>query len=360
MIIKRIYLENFRCYDSKTVSFSPQLNIIIGSNATGKTSILEAIHVLCLAKSNKTANDFDLIRINQSGYAVRGELTNGRTNDVIIIQYANRLKRVKKNNVAYKHLSDYIGYANVIIYSPNDFGIFSGGASLRRRFFDIVFCQISKQYMSSSSEYKRLLKERNLLLKELSIKNDKNTKNLLDIITKQLVEQGKKIISMRQKIIKKINDSSATIHRNLSAGKERLEIRFIPNVEISEYERELENSINEDLMRGQTQVGPHRDDYIFIINNKNIGDYGSQGQQKSAILSAKLACIELVKEVKGVYPIVLLDDVFSELDKARQNQLLSVLNKKAQTIVSTSTISDIEPNILEKANIIKLEERGEQ
>ena len=162
-----------------------------------------------------------------------------------------------------------------------------------------------------------------------------------------------------EKVIKKLNEFALGIHRELSSGREKIEIKYLPNISVEEYELKMEAMLNEDLRKGTTIIGPHKDDYIFIINNKNIGDYGSQGQQKSAILSIKLASVELVKEVKRQYPIVLLDDVFSELDKGRQNQLIKLLNRKAQTIITTPSISDVEPSVLSMARIIELEKRGD-
>ena len=359
MLIKTLYLNNFRCYSNNMFEFDPSLTIICGKNATGKSTILEAIHVLGLAKSYRANSDFDLIKINELSYSVKGEILNQKRTDTVTVLNSNKVKKIKKNNDTYKSLSDYIGYMNVVYYDPTDFYIFQGTPALRRRFFDILFCQISKQYLNATSEYKRLLKERNILLKELVVKNDKATKSVLDVVTKQLVDNGKKIISMREKITKKLESFAQESHKNLTCEKERLNLRYRPNVAISDYEYKMEANLNEDLMRGTTLIGPHKDDYIFIINNKNIGDYGSQGQQKSAILSVKLASVELINEVKKQYPIVLLDDVFSELDRDRQNQLIKILNRKAQTIITTATISDVEPSVLSLAKLLELEERGE-
>lgn len=359
MLIKTLHLINFRCYSNSKFEFDPSLTIIHGKNATGKSSILEAIHVLGLAKSYRASSDFDLIKINELSYSVKGEILNQKRTDTVIVLNSNKVKKIKRNNDTYKSLTDYVGYMNVVYYDPTDFSIFQGSPMLRRRFFDILFCQISKQYLSASSEYKRLLKERNILLKELVLKNDKATKSVLDVVTRQLIENGKKIIIKRDKIIKKLEALSLETHRNLTNGKEKFNLRYRPNISIEEYEYKMEANLNEDLMRGTTMIGPHKDDYIFIINNKNIGDYGSQGQQKSAILSVKLASVELINEVKKQYPIVLLDDVFSELDKERQNQLIKILNRKAQTIITTATIADVEPSVLSLARLLELRERGE-
>ena len=359
MLIKSLHLVNFRCYANSRFEFDPSLTIIHGNNATGKSTILEAIHVLGLAKSYRANSDFDLIKINELSYSVKGEILNQRRTDTVIVLNSNKVKKIKKNNDTYKSLADYIGYMNVVYYDPTDFSIFHGSPLLRRRFFDILFCQISKDYLLASSEYKRLLKERNILLKELVVKNDKATKNVLDVVTKQLVGYGKKIINMRERIIKRLEGYAFETHKNLTNGKERFALRYKPNISIEEYDYKMEANLNEDLMRGTTMIGPHKDDYIFIINNKNIGDYGSQGQQKSAILSVKLASVELINYTKKQYPIVLLDDVFSELDKERQNQLIKILNRKAQTIITTATLADVEPSVLGLARLLELKERGE-
>jgi DNA replication and repair protein RecF len=276
-----------------------------------------------------------------------------------MVSHVNKIKKIKRNNDTYKTLGEYIGYMNIVYYDPTDFYIFQGSPLLRRRFFDILFCQISKNYLNASTNYKKLLKDRNSLLKDMVEKNNKTTKNLLDVITKQLIENGKKMINSRNKIIRELDKYAFEMHKSLTNGKERFSLRYLPSVSIEEYEYKMESNLNEDLMRGTTMIGPHKDDYIFIINNKNIGDYGSQGQQKSAILSVKLASVELINEVKKQYPIVLLDDVFSELDKDRQNQLIKILNRKAQTIITTATLSDVEENVLSLAKILELKERGE-
>lgn len=359
MIIKELYLNNFRCYGVGKFEFDPALTIIHGPNTCGKSTILEAIHVLGLTKPYRSIEESSLIKINEVSYAIKGIISNQKVDESIIVLNSNKVKKVKRNNQFCKSMSEYIGTVNVIYYDPTDWLIFEGGPSYRRRFFDVLFCQISKQYLNSSTEYRRLLKQRNFLIKKLIERNDKSTKNLLEITTKQMIECGKKIILTREKIIRKLNELAFGIHRGLSSGTERIEIKYLPSVTVVEYEEKMETVLNEDLKRGTTMIGPHKDDYIFIINNKNIGDYGSQGQQKSAILSIKLASVELVKEVKKQYPIVLLDDVFSELDKSRQNELIKLLNRKAQTIITTPSITDVEPDVLKMARILELEKRGD-
>ena len=359
MLIKELYLNNFRCYSNGKFEFDPALTIIHGPNTCGKSTILEAIHVLGLTKPYRSIDESSLIKINELSYAIKGVISNQKVDETVIVLNSNKTKKVRKNNYVFKSLSEYVGYMNVIYYDPTDWLIFEGGPSYRRRFFDVLFCQVSKQYLNVSSEYKKLLKQRNFLIKKMIEKNDKSTRNLLEVTTKQMIECGKKIIHTREKIIRKLNEIALGIHRELSSGREKVEIKYLPNISVEEYELKMEAMLNEDLKKGTTMVGPHKDDYIFNINNKNIGDYGSQGQQKSAILSIKLASVELVKEVKNQYPIVLLDDVFSELDKGRQNQLIKLLNRKAQTIITTPSISDVEPSVLNMARIIELEKRGD-
>lgn len=359
MIIKELYLNNFRCYGSAKFDFDPALTIIHGPNTCGKSTILEAIHVLGLTKPYRSIEESSLIKINEVSYAIKGVISNQKVDETIIVLNSNKTKKVRKNNQVFKSLSEYVGYMNVIYYDPTDWLIFEGGPAYRRRFFDVLFCQVSRQYLNASNEYKKLLKQRNFLIKKLIERNDKSTKNLLEITTKQMIEWGKKIINTREKIIRRLNELAFGIHKGLSSGTERIEIKYLPCVTPNDYEEKIEMTLNEDLKRGTTMVGPHKDDYIFIINNKNIGDYGSQGQQKSAILSIKLASVELVREVKKQYPIVLLDDVFSELDKSRQNELIKLLNRKAQTIITTPSITDVEPDVLKMARILELEKRGD-
>ena len=356
MWIKELTLSNFRCYDSLKMEFAPGINILYGNNALGKTSILEAVHILGLTKSNRTNDDSVICKNNGTNYGIKGVLFDQNTKKSVILLYSNKIKKIKYNNNALNTLSEFIGMVPVIAYSPGEFIMFGGAPAQRRKFFDMILCQLSRYYLKTLSEYKRIIKERNIVLKELQLKPQNGNRDLLEVLTKQMVDKGLRLMAVRKKTISKISERASNIHFKMSY-KEKLSIIYRPSMEPETYEKKAFSCLDEEIDRGATMYGPGKDDYIFIINNKNIGEYGSQGQQKSALLSIKISLIDLIYEVKKTYPIVLLDDVFGELDKERQNNLLQVLRKEVQTIVTTATIADLDGRIMKRAKVINLAER---
>ena len=356
MWVKELYLDSFRCYKSYKIEFAPGINVIYGNNAIGKTSILEAIYILGLTRSNRTTDDNVICNDNCSKYGLKGVFLSENSKKSVILLYSNKIKKVNCNNNVLKTLSEFVGTVPVVAYSPSEFMMFGGSPSLRRRFFDIILCQLSQYYLKCLSEYKKIVRERNAVLKELQQRLDNKKKALLEVLTKQMVDKGTRLMAVRAKTIAKISEKANLIHLKMSST-EHLTIIYKPSVEPKMYEKIAFSHINEEIDKGVTLYGPSKDDYIFIINNKNIGEYGSQGQQKSALLSVKISLIDLIYEVKGTYPIVLLDDVFGELDKTRQNNLLQILKNNVQTIVTTASIADLDGRILKKANVINIAER---
>lgn len=358
MLIKKIKLQQFRSFLNYEVQFSPNITVIYGDNATGKTSIIEAVNCVSTIKSFRTNDTWELINDSSEYFYLEAILTADNLENKVTYYCDKQVKKIKLNNYLYSKLSDFVGFFNVVCFSALDFLKLKGPSNERRKMFDLVFCQISKDYMFVSNYYKKLLKDRNALLKRLIFENKSDLQQLMEVVSKQLVECGNKIIEFREKMINKISNFANEHHSEISEQLEVLVLKYCPSVEHLKIE-DYNNSLNEDLKRGYTTIGPHRDDYIFIVNNKNVTVYGSQGQQRNAVLSVKLAMADLIYEIKKEAPTLLLDDVFSELDRKRQNALVSSLNPNYQTIITTASISDLDNKILDKALLVKIDKRSE-
>ena len=357
MTLLSIGLTNFRCFAVKNLEFGNNLNIIHGSNAVGKTSLLEAVHLLGLTKSNRTNNDQEMVKQGTDYFSVKGNFGNGEIKDTVAVYYSEKGKQIKKNNEVFKSLGEYIGYFNVVSFAPSDLISFFGMPGKRRREFDMAFCQLSKQFLYWSTVYNRLLKERNVLLKTLAFGTDDKAKKLLEVIDQRLVEAGKNVIQDRLCFLKQLNSILNGIHKQI-AEQEDLTIKYQGSCSLDNFERSLKTNLDYDIKKGLSSIGPHRDNFVLTINEQDLCIYGSQGQKRNAVLSLKLAFVELIYRIKGEYPILLLDDVFSELDQTRQNQLIKTLNQNVQTIITTATLSDIDKELVAKAKLIELIKGG--
>ncbi len=338
MVINSIALNNYRNYLSEEISFSEGINILYGDNAQGKTNILEAIYMLATTKSHRTSKDKELINLDNNEGHIKAQINKRDINYRIDIHLRkNKSKGVAIDKIPVKKTSQLMGMVNVVLFSPEDLDIIKDGPSERRRFMDMELCQLSKIYYNNLSNYNKILNQRNNLLK--NIYYDKSQLDMLDVWDAQLVEYGIKIIKDRNNFIDKINDIILDIHKKLTGDKEIIKIIYEKNVSEEDFSRELILKRDVDLRYQNTQVGPHRDDIAFIVNDLNVKTYGSQGQQRTAALSLKLSEIELVKEIIGDNPILLLDDVMSELDSSRRNSLLSSIND-IQTIITCTGYDD--------------------
>lgn len=356
MFVLELKLDNFRCHNTKKITFSSRLNIIYGDNATGKTSILEAIALLSVAKSFRTHNSHDMINENSNYFYICG-LFKSNEKDFALSYYLDQERHYLKNgNNVIKRTSDFIGLSNVVAYTSDDLTLFDGSPSDRMILFDRVFCQISKDYLDACNLLNSIIKERNTLLKSLKFENKTNLVELMNVYDERFVRVAKTIICFRAKYINKLRDILQKKHSIISSQAEIADLVYQPNASDEDISKRLKERRNLDIERGYTSVGPKRDDCIFIINNKNTVKYGSQGQKKNILISLKLAFAELINEEKGEAPILILDDVFSYLDKKRQNALLNCLNKDYQTIITTSSLSDIDDEIINNAYLINLKE----
>ena len=358
MIIESLELSNFRNYEHLKLDLCDKVNLLYGDNAQGKTNILEAIYLCATAKSHRGGKDRELILFGNDESHIKMNVKKSTSNRLDIHIKKNKSKGIAVNGIPVKKISELFGLVNVIFFSPEDLGIIKNGPAERRRFIDLELCQLNKLYVNSLISYNKVLLQRNKLLKELSSKPDWS--KTLEVWDLQLIKYGKEIIKYREQFVKDLNLILASVHNSISGGKEELTLVYEKNVEIKDYEEMVSKSLNSDLKQKFTQVGPHRDDLGFIVkNNKSkisidLKRYGSQGQQRTAALSLKLAEIELVKNIIKDYPILLLDDVLSELDFNRQTHLLKSI-QHIQTIITGTGLKDFKNINLPLDKVFKVE-----
>lgn len=342
MIIKSIELSNFRNYEHLDITFDECTNILYGDNAQGKTNILEAAYVSGTTKSHKGSRDKEMIRFNETESHIKTIVEkNEKEYQIDIHLKKNKTKGIAINKVPIKKASELFGILNIIFFSPEDLNIIKNGPAERRRFIDAELCQLDKIYLSDLTNYNKILNQRNKLLKDLYY--HPGLKETLPVWDMQLVNYGKKIISRRNQFIMELNELVHEIHYKISGGREEMVIKYEPNIEDIFFEDELIRAKEKDLKYGQTSVGPHRDDLKISVGDIDVRKFGSQGQQRSCALSLKLSEIKLVEQTIHDKPILLLDDVLSELDHNRQNYLLQAIDD-TQTIITCTGLDDFVKN----------------
>ena len=352
MIIKSLELENCRNYAELSISFDSGTNILYGDNAQGKTNILESIYLSATTKSHKGSKDKELINFEAQEAHIRTYvMKDGLENRVDMHLRKNKTKGIAINGQKIKKAADLLGLLNVVFFSPEDLSIIKNGPSERRRFVDMELCQLDSFYLYNLNNYNKIVNQRNKLLKDLSF--NPNLRDTLFIWDSQLVSYGSKIIERRAAFVKQLNEIIYDIHVRLSGGKEALEVVYEPDIALCELETGLKNSQEKDIKLKQTTIGPHRDDFSFLVDGIDIRKYGSQGQQRTAALSLKLSEIELVKQAAKDYPVLLLDDVLSELDSSRQNYLLNSIGD-IQTIITCTGLEEFVNNRFEINRIFKV------
>lgn len=345
MVIKSIELADYRNYESLTMQFDRGTNILYGDNAQGKTNILEAIFVAATTKSHRGSRDREIIRFEKEEAHIRTYLEKeGVETRVDMHLRKSKSKGIAIDGQKIKKAADLLGLCNVVFFSPEDLGIIKNGPSERRRFVDMELCQLDSFYLYNLNHYNKIINQRNKLLKDMYLNPD--LKETLGIWDMQLVSFGKKIIERRRLFVDQLNGIISGIHKKLSGGKEDLSIRYEPDVEEEEFEKKIRYSQDRDIRAKMTSVGPHRDDFSFFTGNVDIRKFGSQGQQRTAALSLKLSEIELVKKITKDTPVLLLDDVLSELDSSRQNFLLNSIGD-IQTIITCTGLEEFVNNRFE-------------
>ena len=338
MIVKKLELLNYRNYSYLDIDFNSGINILYGDNAQGKTNILEALYMSGTSKSHKNAKDKETIKFGEEEAHIKTIVDKNSIEYKIDIHLKkHKLKGIAINGMPIKKATELFGVLNLIFFSPEDLNIIKDGPSERRRFIDMELCQLDKVYLYNLTNYNKTLDQRNKLLKDMIDKP--SLKETLDSWDEQLIKYGTEIIKRRKQFIDDLNEVIFLIHKKLSGNKEELTINYEPDVNEVNYVNALKEARKKDERFLTTSVGPHRDDMAFLIKNVDLRKYGSQGQQRTAALSLKLSEIELVKSIIKDEPVLLLDDVLSELDKNRQNQLLNSLSK-TQTIITCTGLDE--------------------
>lgn len=342
MKIKQLKLKNYRNYDLLELDFDPSTNILYGDNAQGKTNILESIYMCGTTKSHRGTKDRDMIRFGQEEAHIEAVIDKkGVPFEIDIHLKNNSPKGVAINKMPIRRAIELFGIVNIVFFSPEDLNIIKNGPSERRKFIDLELSQLDKVYLSDLTNYNRIVNQRNKLLKD--VYDRKDLMETLDIWDLQLVNYGKKIIDRRNKFIVELNEIVGKVHEQLTGGKEHLQIYYEPSVSSMDFETNLIKNREKDIRMKSTSVGPHRDDICFMADGLDIRKFGSQGQQRTAALSLKLSEIEIVKKVINDTPILLLDDVLSELDKHRQNYLLDSISD-IQTLITCTGLDDFVNN----------------
>lgn len=363
MIIKNIEIKNFRNYTSQKLDFYKGINILYGNNASGKTNLLESIYVLAMTKSHRFFIDNNLIKEGAIYSKIKGDIKVGniKTNLEIIIN--DKSKKLKIDNNEIKKVSEYISKMNIIIFYPEDLEIIKSSPIIRRNYINLELSQLESNYYKLISDYNKLLKIRNDYLKKMQ-KNISVDINYFNIITEYLINKACLIYIMRNKFINKINLYVSDIYINISKISD-FKVIYKPSLEINIYEKEeikktLVNKYkeiqNSEIKIGSTIIGPHKDDLEFYIGNRNLKNYGSQGQQRLAVLAMKLSEIEIFKSYKNTKPILLLDDVFSELDDKKINKLLKYIGNNIQTIITTTDLNKVSKKLIKKSKKIKIDD----
>lgn len=371
MKIKSLKLLYFRNYLSTNIEVHPSLNVLVGNNANGKTNIIESIFCLALGKSYRTKSDSECIMFGETATAMSCIVNKNDRELDIMLGINNKGKSAKIAGIKKTKLTDFVGELNVVLFSPEDLQIVKGSPALRREFMNREFYQFSRIYHKYYLMYQHLLKQRNSYLKDMR-KNPKDEMSLayLETLTSQLVKVALYITKERVSFVRDISKLTYKNMLNISNGQETLKIKYKSSVldalniaEINDESFTEENLTKvmmkksfDDIMRGSTKIGPQHDDLEFYINDLDAKMYASQGQQRSILLSLKLAEINYLKEKTGTYPVLLLDDVLSELDKNRQLKLLDAINENVQTFITTPSISDIKEDLLKKAKVFKIED----
>ncbi len=338
MIVRSLELKDYRNYGQLDLQFHSGTNILYGENAQGKTNILEAVYLGGTTKSHRGSKDREIIMFDKEEAHVRIIIEKNQTTHRIDLHLKkNKAKGVAIDGLPIKRQGELFGMLNLVFFSPEDLYIIKDGPGERRRFLDLELCQLDKVYLYHLANYNKALAQRNNLLKQIGF--NRNLLDTLYIWDMKLVEHGGYLIHARQKFIQELNELTMPIHKKLTGGREELLLRYEPNVREDEFAGNLIQTAEKDLALKMTNTGPHRDDMSFMANGIDIRRFGSQGQQRTAALSCKLAEIQLVKTIIKENPVLLLDDVLSELDRSRQNHLLNSIGD-IQTIITCTGLEE--------------------
>ena len=364
MKLTNLQLQNFRNYESVQLEFTDGVHVFIGENAQGKTNLMESIYALAMTKSHRTTNDKELIGWNKEFATIKGTVEKTATKTNLELQFSKKGKIAKVNYLEQKRLSSYLGNLNVILFAPENLTLVKGSPQNRRKFVDMELGQMSSLYLYDLVEYNRVLKQRNTYLKQLAIKK-KQPDEYLDVLSEMLSELASKIVFHRLDFMKQLEALAIPIHDQLSLGREKFSVSYQATIPLEDgitpsqmkeiYIDQFKKNQTREADQATTLIGPHRDDLIFYLNEVPVQTYGSQGQQRSTVLSLKLAEIELMKLSTGEYPLLLLDDVLSELDDDRQTHLIKAIENKVQTFITTTSLDGIKQQFINEPVVIPIE-----
>ena len=345
MWIKKIKIYNFRNYKNEEINLEKNINIFYGKNAQGKTNIIEAIYLCGLGKSFRTNKDKEMIKLNENNSFVEVEYEKSDRDGKIKIELKNK-KNIYLNNIKLKKLSELLGNLNVVIFTPDDINILKGGPENRRRFLNIMISQLRPNYLNVLNLYKKTIEERNNYLR--LIKEENKSEELLDIWDEKLAEYAEKIVNYRKEFINKISNKIVEIHKSITNNNEEIKIEYLTDCEKKEnYLNLLKQRRKLDVIKGFTTKGIHRDDFVIYINDNQVNVYGSQGQNRTVMLSLKLSELQIIYDEIGEYPILLLDDFMSELDKERRKNFLENIKNNQVIITCTEKLNLENLNYLE-------------
>lgn len=365
MYLDRLTLTQFRNYNRETLTFSRGVNVLVGENAQGKTNVIEGIHCLALGKSHRTNRDADLVQWNTDVASISAHVTYEQyAMRELRIDYRNGAKQARINGVPQSKMTDYVGCFQTVLFAPEDLQLVKGGPAVRRRFIDMELGQTQVKYLYHLSRYSRALQQRNALLRTSNVLDD----SFLAAFDEQLVEHGSEILLRRRHFIGEMRVFSKRIHCVISEDKESLELRYACSVRGIEDDvdmtlEDIQLVLRESLIRkhgndihlGYTSVGPHRDDLLFLLNGQSVQSFASQGQQRTIALSVRLAEIDFIHKEVGEYPVLLLDDVLSELDDGRQRNLVLSMSEKVQTILTTTSLYHLESELSATARLFHVQ-----
>ena len=353
MYISSLELADFRNIVSLHMEFSQGTNILYGENAQGKTNILESLYMISTTKSHRGVRDRDMIRFGMEESHIRSLIMKGGIDYRVDMHLRkNKSKGIAINGQRIRKASELIGLLHIVFFSPEDLGIVKNGPAERRRFMDMELCQLDASYLHNLNQYNKTVENRNRLLRDMYQFPD--LQDTLSIWDDQLINYGRQIIESRRGFISDLNEIVGDIHSKLSGNREHLTILYEPNTEADEFEEKLRRSRESDIHMKSTSVGPHRDDFSFMDRDTDLRRYGSQGQQRTCALSLKLSEIDLVKKVIGHRPVLMMDDVLSELDSGRQNYLLSTIGG-IQTFITCTGLDEFVNNRFKIDQVFRIE-----
>ena len=355
MRISRLWLKNTRVYETVELNPHPHLNIIVGQNAEGKTTLLEAIYLLAFTKSHRTHDEKELLR--DDSFAKMGLTLEKATPIELELVISQTGKTVKHNQVKEKRLSDYVGILKTVMFAPEDLELIKGAPKERRQFLDIQSGMFNKALLKELSTYKQILKERNAHLKQVSQLETLKSDALFSVLSDRISQSAQFIIQERKTFLAAINEHLGPIYQSVADDGEEPRIIYQPSVSLEDIDQAWHQNIEKDFYNQTTMAGPHRDDFTIVSHTKPWMSFASQGQLRTLMIALKLTLVKLIRTQENEYPIILLDDVLSELDENRQNKLLSQLPKESQVFITTTDIKSIQLENLNDYALFKLQDR---